>query len=234
MASVNKKLQTIVKRGIDIVGSGTGLILLSALYLCIGVAILTKMGFPIFFRHQRPGLKNKPFTMYKFRTMRHTRPGEDPYYTDLDRLTGLGKFLKKYSLDELPEFFNVLKGDMSLVGPRPLLMEYLEKYTTDQLRRHNVKPGITGWAQVNGRTGITLSEKFEMDLWYVDNWTLELDSKILLMTISQVLRPSKSVVVQDHTVIDDLGFLEGSTRSNRNSGPRNVHQHDIKEKKWRI
>jgi lipopolysaccharide/colanic/teichoic acid biosynthesis glycosyltransferase len=136
----------------------------------------------------RPGLHGKPFVMYKFCTMLDLRDKEGNLLPDEQRLTGIGRFLRSTSLDELPELINVLKGEMSLVGPRPLLMEYLDRYTPEQARRHNVKPGITGWAQVNGRNAISWEDKFKLDVWYVDNWSLWLDIKILFLTIIQVFR----------------------------------------------
>ncbi len=146
------------------------------------------MGAPVLFRQTRPGLRGKPFIMYKFRTMTDERDPQGNLLPDEQRLTRLGRFLRSTSLDELPELINVLKGDMSLVGPRPLLMKYLDRYTPEQFRRHEVKPGITGWAQVNGRNALTWEEKFKLDVWYVDNWNLWLDFKILLMTLVKVFR----------------------------------------------
>jgi sugar transferase EpsL len=146
------------------------------------------MGSPIFFRQQRPGLHGKPFYMYKFRTMTSECSEDGCLLPDCDRLTPLGTFLRSTSLDELPELFNVLKGDMSLVGPRPLLMQYLDRYTPEQARRHEVRPGITGWAQVNGRNALSWEEKFELDVWYVDNRTFWLDLKILALTMLKVVR----------------------------------------------
>ncbi len=153
-----------------------------------GLAIRLTMGKPVLFRQTRPGLFGRPFTMYKFRTMRGPLTGDTLPESDAQRLTGLGRFLRSISIDELPELFNVLKGDMSLVGPRPLLMQYLDLYTPDQMRRHDVKPGITGWAQVNGRNAITWEEKFALDVWYVDNQSFFLDLKILCITIWQILK----------------------------------------------
>jgi lipopolysaccharide/colanic/teichoic acid biosynthesis glycosyltransferase len=141
----------------------------------------------LLFRQIRIGLHGKPFTLYKLKTMRDARPGEDPLTTDAIRVTSLGRFLRATSLDELPTLWNVLKGDMGLVGPRPLLPEYLPLYTPDQMRRHEVKPGITGWAQVNGRNAIGWEEKFRLDIWYVDHRSFWLDCKILWMTVRQVL-----------------------------------------------
>jgi len=153
-----------------------------------GFAVWLTMGNPILFRQIRPGLHGEPFTLYKFRTMQEPFDGDDSPSSDARRLTSVGRFLRNTSIDELPELFNVLKGDMSLVGPRPLLMQYLDRYTPEQMRRHAVKPGITGWAQVNGRNAITWEEKFALDVWYVDNHSLLLDLKILCMTIRQILK----------------------------------------------
>jgi lipopolysaccharide/colanic/teichoic acid biosynthesis glycosyltransferase len=150
--------------------------------------VRVNMGAPVLFHQERPGLHGRPFILYKFRTMRDLRDVEGRLLPDEMRLTRLGRILRSTSLDELPELFNVLKGEMSLVGPRPLLMEYLNRYTPEQARRHEVKPGITGWAQVNGRNAITWEEKFKLDVWYVDNWNLGLDLKILGLTLIKVLK----------------------------------------------
>ena len=146
------------------------------------------MGSPVLFKQQRPGLHGKPFMMSKFRTMTDARDGDGNLLPDADRLTRLGRFLRSTSLDELPELFNVLKGDMSLVGPRPLLMRYLDRYTPEQARRHEVRPGITGWAQINGRNALSWEDKFTLDVWYVDHCSLLLDMRIILQTIWKVLR----------------------------------------------
>jgi sugar transferase EpsL len=145
--------------------------------------VAVTMGFPVLFLQRRPGFRGRPFTIYKFRTMANAWDAEGNLLPDGKRLTAQGRFLRNTSLDELPELLNVLKGDMSLVGPRPLLMDYLNRYTPEQARRHEVKPGITGWAQVNGRNALSWEEKFELDVWYVDHWTIWLDLKILLLTI---------------------------------------------------
>lgn len=162
------------------------MILLSPLLIAIGFLVCIRMGCPVFFRQLRPGLHGQPFEMIKFRTMLNATDAQGRPLPDAERLTALGRFLRAASLDELPELWNVLKGDMSLVGPRPLLMEYLELYSPEQARRHEVKPGITGWAQVNGRNAISWEEKFRYDVWYVDNRSLWLDLKILLLTIVKV------------------------------------------------
>ncbi|RAR27439.1 sugar transferase [Pseudomonas sp. MDMC224] len=154
----------------------------------VAYLVRRNLGSPIFFTQMRPGLGGKPFVMYKFRTMSDARDSEGKLLPDDQRLTRFGKFLRSTSLDELPELWNVIKGEMSLVGPRPLLMKYLELYTPEQARRHEVKPGITGWAQVNGRNALTWEEKFKLDVWYVDNWTLTLDLRILWLTILKVVR----------------------------------------------
>ncbi|WP_243028301.1 sugar transferase [Thermus albus] len=178
----------LLKRLLDIVGASFALLVFGPLMLYIALRIWMQIGRPVLFRQVRPGLHGKPFVMYKFRTMTQERDAEGRLLPDEKRLTPLGRFLRQYSLDELPEFINVLKGDMSLVGPRPLLMEYLDRYTAEQARRHEVKPGITGWAQVNGRNALSWEEKFRLDVWYVDNWNLLLDLKILLLTLVKVLR----------------------------------------------
>ena len=158
------------------------------LMLIIALLVRFKIGSPVLFRQVRPGLHGRPFVIYKFRTMTDKRDEDGNLLPDGERLTRLGRFLRKTSMDELPEFFNVIKGDMSIVGPRPLLMQYLDRYTPEQARRHEVKPGITGWAQVNGRNAITWEEKFKLDVWYVDNWSLWLDMKIILMTLWKILK----------------------------------------------
>lgn len=178
----------VIKRCIDVVGAGLGLIVLSPVLAVVAVAIWIQIGRPIFFKQTRPGYKGKPFAMVKFRTMSNKRDSQGNLLPDEQRLTSLGKFLRKTSLDEFPELSNVLKGDMSMVGPRPLLMKYLERYTPEQARRHEVKPGITGWAQINGRNAISWEEKFALDVWYVDNQSLWLDTKILAITIWKVFR----------------------------------------------
>lgn len=175
-----------MKRIFDIVTS----ILLGALFsvplLLLYVLIRVKLGRPVFFRQVRPGLHGKPFTMIKFRTMTDAKDERGALLDDAARLTPFGKFLRASSLDELPELWNVFKGDMSLVGPRPLLMEYLPLYSPDQARRHEVRPGITGWSQVNGRNALSWEDRFALDVWYVDNRTMCLDLKILLMTVYKV------------------------------------------------
>lgn len=177
-----------VKRTIDIFASGAALALFSPLFLLIAILVRMQMGSPVFFRQIRPGLHGVPFTMIKFRTMRDSLDATGRPLPDSERLTGLGRFLRSTSLDELPELWNVLKGDMSLVGPRPLLMEYLPLYTEEQARRHEVRPGITGWAQVNGRNAISWDEKFALDVWYVANRSVWLDMKIILLTFRKVLK----------------------------------------------
>ena len=175
------------KRIFDITVATIALSLLSPLMLFIGLRVSKEFGSPIFFRQYRPGLAGKAFEIIKFRTMNDARDSYGKYLTDERRLTAFGCWLRSVSLDELPELWNVLKGDMSLVGPRPLLMEYLPLYSREQARRHEVRPGITGWAQVNGRNSISWEEKFRLDVWYVDNRSFWLDLKILALTLKQVL-----------------------------------------------
>lgn len=170
------------KRTLDTLASSAALLLLAPLLAGVGVLVLVKLGRPIFFRQVRPGLRGRPFELVKFRTMREGGGA------DSERLTALGNWLRNTSVDELPELLNVLRGEMSLVGPRPLLMQYLGRYTPRQARRHEVRPGITGWAQVRGRNALSWEEKFELDVWYVDHWSLGLDLRILWRTVRQVLR----------------------------------------------
>lgn len=177
-----------VKRMIDVLVALAGIVLFLPLMVVVALAIWCTMGRPIIYRQIRPGLHGRPFVLYKFRTMTNAVGANGQLLPDEQRLTRLGRWLRTTSLDELPELWNVLKGDMSIVGPRPLLMEYLDLYTPEQARRHEVKPGITGWAQINGRNTLSWEEKFRFDIWYVDNWTVWLDLKIMLLTISKVLR----------------------------------------------
>ena len=176
------------KRIFDLVLVIPGLAVLFPFLLCIALAVRFKLGSPVIFSQERPGQGGKPFMLYKFRTMTDARDTRGNLLPDSKRLTRFGHFLRATSLDELPELFNVLKGDMSLVGPRPLLMQYLDRYTPEEARRHEVRPGITGWAQVNGRNAITWEEKFKLDVWYVDNLSLWLDIKILGMTVWKILK----------------------------------------------
>ncbi len=192
-----------VKRGMDVIGASAGLLLLSPVLAAAAAAILIEDGRPVLFRHDRPGYRARRFTLLKFRTMRAPRPGEAPYLTDKQRITPLGQFLRSTSLDELPELWNVLRGEMSLVGPRPLLFEYLDQYTPEERRRHDMLPGITGWAAVNGRHTLRFRERLALDVWYVDHWSLWLDLRILLRTVGQVVRRSDVVVTQDDP---DIGF----------------------------
>lgn len=175
-----------LKRFIDIIGSSIALLLLSPFIIIICWQIRHKLGSPVLFHQLRPGLNGKPFTMVKFRTMRDAIDKNGNPLPDSERMTAFGNFLRSTSLDELPELWNVLKGEMSLVGPRPLLMEYLPLYNQEQMRRHEARPGVTGWAQINGRNAISWEEKFKLDVWYVDNQSFWLDIKILFLTVKKV------------------------------------------------
>ena len=176
-----------MKRDLDILGAAGCLVLLSPLLVLLALVVRLRVGAPVMFRQQRPGLHGKPFALLKFRTMTDGRDEAGNLLPDEQRLIRFGRFLRRTSLDELPELWNVLRGDMSLVGPRPLLMEYLPLYSEKQARRHEVRPGITGWAQVNGRNAISWDEKFKLDVWYVDHRGLWLDMKIIAMTLWQVV-----------------------------------------------
>ena len=175
------------KRPTDIVLSALGLVALAPVMAAVAVAVAVALGRPVFFRQERPGLHGKPFRLIKFRTMLDAVDSDGNPLDDARRLTRFGRFLRASSLDELPELWNILKGDMSLVGPRPLLMQYLPLYSPEQARRHDVRPGLTGWSQVNGRNALGWPEKLALDVWYVDNRSFRLDLKIVLMTVAKVL-----------------------------------------------
>lgn len=177
-----------MKRLFDFAASSVGLAVASPILVGTAIIVKKKLGSPVLFKQTRPGLHGEPFELYKFRTMTDEKDENGVPLPDEKRLTETGKFIRKYSLDELPQLINVVKGDLSLVGPRPLLMEYLELYDENQMRRHEVKPGITGWAQVNGRNAISWEEKFELDVWYVDNQSFLLDMKILYLTLLKVVK----------------------------------------------
>jgi len=193
-----------MKRIFDLAVSLSLLFILSPVFLVLFHLIRKKMGTPVLFSQERPGLHGKPFVIHKFRTMTNQTDENGMLFSDEERTTPFGNFLRKYSLDELPQLWNVLRGELSLVGPRPLLMEYLPLYNARQARRHAVKPGITGWAQVHGRNSISWEEKFELDVWYVDNASFALDLKILWLTVCKVFRQEETaregaLVVKDFT-----------------------------------
>ncbi len=187
-----------LKRGLDVLISFVLIILLSPFLLCISMCIRIKMGSPIFFKQNRPGLHGTPFQMIKFRTMDYEPENQNS--SGNQAVTSLGAMLRRWSLDELPELWNVLKGDMSLVGPRPLLLEYLPLYSIEQARRHLMKPGVTGWAQINGRNALSWPEKFKLDVWYVDHWYFRLDIKILTSTLIKVLT-KEGISADGHTTM---------------------------------
>lgn len=177
-----------MKRLFDMLSSSLGLAVLSPVLIVTAILVRIKLGAPVLFKQQRPGLHAQPFYVYKFRTMTDQRDADGQLLPDEERLTSFGKLLRRLSLDELPQLLNVIKGDLSLVGPRPLLMQYLPLYTPEQARRHDVRPGITGWAQVNGRNAISWEEKFKLDVWYVEHQSFWLDIKILWMTFNKVFK----------------------------------------------
>ena len=201
-----------LKRGFDLCISLVVGVLLSPVLFGVAALVRSRMGSPVLFKQRRPGLNGKPFDMYKFRTMRDAVDARGNLLSDAERLTPLGRFLRSSSLDELPELYNVLRGEMSLVGPRPLLMEYLERYTPEQARRHEVRPGVTGWAQVNGRNAIGWEKKFELDVWYVDNRSLALDLKILCLTVFKVLKREGISAVNGATMSKFMGTVGNSRR----------------------
>lgn len=188
VAAVNMRGLRFVKRALDVVVAAVGLAILLPVFVVVGVAVGVTMGWPLFFRQERVGYHGDVFQLRKFRTMQDRRGGDGELLPDDERLTRLGRFLRASSIDELPELLHVLTGQMSLVGPRPLLIQYLSLYTAEQMRRHDVLPGITGWAQINGRNATTWEERFALDVWYVDNWSIRLDLTILRRTFGLVFR----------------------------------------------
>lgn len=184
---MKRQYPAMVKRSMDVLVAGTAFLLLALPLLLLWVLVRRKLGSPVLFRQVRPGQHGRPFMMVKFRTMTDERGADGELLPDALRLTPFGHFLRASSLDELPELWNVLRGEMSLVGPRPLLMEYLPLYSTEQARRHEVRPGITGWAQINGRNAVSWDERFRLDVWYVDHRSVCLDLKILWLTVRKVL-----------------------------------------------
>lgn len=197
-------MERLLKRLIDFVAAFCGLVVLSPVLVVIAVLVATRLGRPVLFIQVRPGINGKPFPILKFRTMTNACDSQGRLLPDEQRLTSFGRFLRSASLDELPELINVLIGHMSLVGPRPLLTQYLDLYTPEQARRHDVQPGITGWAQIHGRNALTWEEKFALDVWYVDNWSFVLDLRILFLTIWKVLR-REGISAEGHATMPPFG-----------------------------
>jgi lipopolysaccharide/colanic/teichoic acid biosynthesis glycosyltransferase len=202
----------VLRRLIDVVGAGFLTVLLSPVLGALAAAIRFTMGSPVFFRQLRPGYKGQPFEVVKFRTMKDAVDAEGDPLRDEERLTRLGIFMRQLSLDELPQLWNILRGDMSFIGPRPLLMEFLKWYTPEQMRRHDVKPGVTGWAQVQGRHAILFSRRLELDVWYVDHRSLGLDLKILGLTLLKVLSMRGAQPAQTDAEVDDVGLHDAVRR----------------------
>lgn len=201
----------VAKRLLDLVLTIPGLVLASPILLISALLVRWRLGSPVLFRQLRPGYKNRVFAVYKFRTMTDQHDEAGKLLPDEERLGKLGQFLRSFSLDELPELFNVLRGEMSLVGPRPLLVQYLERYTPEQARRHDVLPGITGWAQVNGRNALTWEDKFRFDVWYVDHWSIWLDLKILVITLWKWLT-REGISQPGHATAEEFMGSEGTTK----------------------
>ena len=191
------------KRFFDLVLTSIGIVLISPILLLLTILVYVYHGKPIFFMQRRPGYKGAPFLLYKFRTMTNTHDKQGNLLPDEQRLTRFGSFLRSTSLDELPELFNVLRGEMSLVGPRPLLMQYLSRYSPEQARRHNTLPGITGWAQINGRNKLSWDERFQLDLYYVDHWSFWFDLKILILTFWKVVQ-REGISQKDHATMEEF------------------------------
>ena len=206
------------KRLFDLILTIPGLILISPLMGILALIIWLSEGTPIFFRQRRPGYRGQIFTNYKFRSMRELQDKQGRQLPDVERISTIGRFLRSTSLDELPELFNVLRGEMSLVGPRPLLVEYLDRYTPEQARRHEVFPGITGWAQVNGRNVITWEDKFRLDVWYVDHWSLWLDIKILALTLLKVIKREGISQLGEATTKYFMGSQKSSEATTQTEG----------------
>jgi len=213
-----------IKRLLDLILTIPAFVLLSPVLIVTALLVRCKLGKPVLFTQQRPGLGGRPFKIFKFRTMIDERDANGQLLSDKQRLTRFGAFLRKTSMDELPELINVLKGDMSLVGPRPLLMQYLGHYTLEQARRHEIKPGITGWAQVNGRNNVKFSERLRMDIWYVDKASLLLDLKILISTVFSVLKREgvRSDLDSCLKEVDDCGFYEKANQLENSKNRSNM------------
>jgi sugar transferase EpsL len=201
-----------LRRAIDVVGAAILTAVLSPVLAALAAAIRATMGSPVLFRQLRPGYKGRPFEVLKFRTMKGALDAEGNELPDEARLTRLGVFMRQLSLDELPQLWNILRGDMSFIGPRPLLMEFLKWYTPEQMRRHDVKPGVTGWAQVQGRHAILFSKRLELDVWYVDNRSLALDLKILGLTLLKVFTMRGAQPAQTDAEVDDVGLHDAVRR----------------------
>jgi sugar transferase EpsL len=201
-----------VRRLFDLTGASVLSVLLSPILAGLALAIRLTMGSPVFFRQQRPGYRGEPFEVYKFRTMKEAADPEGNLLPDEERLTRLGIFMRQLSLDELPQLWNILRGDMSFIGPRPLLMEFLKWYSPEQMRRHEVKPGVTGWAQVQGRHDIPFSKRLALDVWYVDNRSLRLDLKIVGLTLLKVLSMRGAQPAQTDAEVDDVGLHDAVRR----------------------
>jgi lipopolysaccharide/colanic/teichoic acid biosynthesis glycosyltransferase len=202
----------VLRRFVDVVGAGFLTVLLSPVLGALAAAIRFTMGSPVFFRQLRPGYRGRPFEVVKFRTMKDAVDDEGDPLPDEERLTRLGIFMRQLSLDELPQLWNIVRGDMSFIGPRPLLMEFLKWYTPEQMRRHDVKPGVTGWAQVQGRHAILFSKRLELDVWYVDHRSLGLDLKILGLTLLKVLSMRGAQPAQTDAEVDDVGLHDAVRR----------------------
>jgi sugar transferase EpsL len=215
----------LLKRVLDLVLVVPGTILLSPVLAAVALVVRLTMGRPVLFRQPRSGLHGKPFTILKFRTMNEARGKYGNMLSDDERVTRLGRFLRGSSLDELPELFNVLKGDMSLVGPRPLRTDYLPRYSPEQRRRHDVRPGITGWTQVNGRNTLTWEEKFALDVWYVDNWSLKLDLKILALSAGKVLT-GEGVSAPGHATMPEFMGTTIAKETSVTRGPEDLSSED--------
>lgn len=209
-------IRSFAKRTIDILAGIAGLMILGPVMVILAIVIRVKLGSPVLFGQQRPGLGGKGFVLYKFRTMTDRRDASGRLLPDEQRLPAFGRLLRSTSIDELPELFNVLKGDMSVVGPRPLMMKYLGRYTPEQARRHEVRPGITGWAQINGRNAISWEDRFKLDVWYVDNWSLWLDLRILAGTVWMVIK-REGITQQDRATMDE--FM-GTARTGNEETPK--------------
>ena len=201
-----------MRRLIDLTGASILSVLLSPVLAGLALAIRLSMGRPILFRQQRPGYKGEPFEVYKFRTMKDAVDGDGEQLPDEERLTKVGVFMRQLSLDELPQLWNIFRGDMSFIGPRPLLMEFLKWYTPEQMRRHDVKPGVTGWAQVQGRHDIPFSKRLALDVWYVDNRSMRLDLKIVGLTFLKVLSMRGAQPAQTDAEVDDVGLHDAVRR----------------------